>query len=271
MEAAAVAAVDATDFIAVSEASKKALKTANLLKSLFVNALILGQKGTGKKHLARYILPNAPIVDASSMEELELALQEQNEIIVANVEHSPNINTLVELLKAKETKTVLCAKEHFRPEIVDGVCSITIALAPLSERKEDTQEFIKLFWNEAKQLFALDVEMPSFEYDADVSQNIISLKRQVYLNAVLNSITEKEIMHLLEKYLDEKLGKENNDYRDFLHIYEVPLINAGIKKFGSQLQLSKALGLNRNTLRKKIAENREYGVALQEEKDEISG
>jgi DNA-binding protein Fis len=66
-------------------------------------------------------------------------------------------------------------------------------------------------------------------------------------------------MQIIEAFLDDKLGS-NNDYRDFLHLYEVPLIRAGMKRFKSQLQLSERLGLNRNTLRKKIAENEPFGL-----------
>jgi DNA-binding protein Fis len=59
--------------------------------------------------------------------------------------------------------------------------------------------------------------------------------------------------------LEDKIGT-NSDYRNNLYIYEVPLIRAGLKKFKSQLQLADRLGLNRNTLRKKIADNSEYGL-----------
>ncbi len=46
----------------------------------------------------------------------------------------------------------------------------------------------------------------------------------------------------------------NNAYRENLPIFERPLIEAGLKKYRSQLRLSSILGLNRNTLRKKINE-----------------
>jgi DNA-binding protein Fis len=46
----------------------------------------------------------------------------------------------------------------------------------------------------------------------------------------------------------------NDNYRKHLGLYEKPLIKAGLKKYGSQLQLAAALGINRNTLRKKIQE-----------------
>jgi DNA-binding protein Fis len=64
-------------------------------------------------------------------------------------------------------------------------------------------------------------------------------------------------MDIMHHYFLDKLGS-NNDYKKFLHLYEVPLIKAGLSKFKSQLQLSDKLGLNRNTLRKKIQENKGY-------------
>jgi DNA-binding protein Fis len=65
------------------------------------------------------------------------------------------------------------------------------------------------------------------------------------------------LMDIVQTYIAPKLGS-NNDYKKFLHIYEAPLIRAGLKKFKSQLQLADKLGLNRNTLRKKIADNAQY-------------
>ena len=64
-------------------------------------------------------------------------------------------------------------------------------------------------------------------------------------------------MEIIYNYLVDRLGSQS-DYKNFLHLYEAPLIKAGFDKFKSQLQLSDRLGLNRNTLRKKIAENDKY-------------
>jgi DNA-binding protein Fis len=65
---------------------------------------------------------------------------------------------------------------------------------------------------------------------------------------------EKDIKGVLYHYLFKDLDG-NDGYREHLGLYEIPLIKAGLKKFGSQLQLSRVLGINRNTLRKKIHEH----------------
>ncbi len=75
--------------------------------------------------------------------------------------------------------------------------------------------------------------------------------------SLFHDIKDSELMNIIEDYLFDKLGSQS-DYRNFLYLYEVPLIRAGLLKFKSQSQLSDKLGLNRNTLRKKIADNQKY-------------
>ena len=70
-----VQAVDATRLVSNSSASQKALKTATLLKSLSVNALIIGESGVGKQSLASFILPEASVVVASNFKELLSVLE----------------------------------------------------------------------------------------------------------------------------------------------------------------------------------------------------
>jgi DNA-binding protein Fis len=64
-------------------------------------------------------------------------------------------------------------------------------------------------------------------------------------------MNEKEIQNVLYQYFLKNLeGKDA--YKSYLGFYEIPLIEAGLKKFSSQLKLAEVLGINRNTLRKKI-------------------
>jgi len=62
---------------------------------------------------------------------------------------------------------------------------------------------------------------------------------------------ERALYHHLLKHLEG-----NNAYREKLGILERPLLEAGLKRYGSQLKLAEALGINRNTLRKKLHEYR---------------
>jgi DNA-binding NtrC family response regulator len=134
----------------------------------------------------------------------------------------------------------------------------------LRERPEDIVLLSDRFAREASEAFGqADDSFSVKESPPDVSENALSLRRQVYLQCLLESIDEDNLMEIMEQFLIQRLGS-NNDYRTFLHLYEVPLIRAGIKRFKSQLQLSDRLGLNRNTLRKKIAEHAEYKLEIKE-------
>jgi DNA-binding protein Fis len=88
----------------------------------------------------------------------------------------------------------------------------------------------------------------------NLSKNSRSLKRSVYLYMMKESMSGQDIESILYSYLLKHL-EGNDGYREHLGLYEKPLIEAGLKKFGSQLQLSQVLGINRNTLRKKIHEH----------------
>jgi len=79
------------------------------------------------------------------------------------------------------------------------------------------------------------------------------LKMSIYKALIEELMQENDIMRILQNYFLKKLGSKN-DYRNNLHIYEIPLIKAGLLKFKSQLKIADQFGINRNTLRKKINE-----------------
>ena len=249
-------AVDA-NYITASASSAEAFKTATLLKTLSVNSLITGEIGVGKKSLAQYILPQASVIDAVNLDELLTALQSVNEIIITNLENSPNINKILDLVNSKNIRVIATAKSSYYNEVVDKLFSIKFDIPPLSQRPEDIDQLIQKFTSEASSLFCTNDEFNIDNFEPDLSQNSNSLRRQVMIAYLLQDINESELMDILESYLVDKLGS-NNDYKNFLHLYEVPIIKAGLQKFKSQLQLSDKLGLNRNTLRKKIADNQQY-------------
>ena len=249
--------MDVTNFITVSDASKEAFKTATLLKTLSVNALIMGEVGVGKKSLASYILPDAPVIDASDFNELLTSMESASEIIITNLENSPNIKSVIKYIESNNIRVIATVKSSYITEELDNIFSVKFDIPPLSQRIEDIKPLVEKFEQEASIIFGSYVNIDMKKFKPDLINNSNSLRRQVMINSLLKDINDIELMEILQNYLFDKLGS-NNDYKDFLYLYEVPLIKSGLKKFKSQLQLSDKLGLNRNTLRKKIADNKQY-------------
>jgi len=256
-----VQVVAVTNFLGASESSLEALKTANLLKSLSVNALVLGAPGTGKKTLSHYILPDTPIFDAKNFDELLIAIASNSSIIINHIESSPNIQRLFDEAKRHGTRVIATCSDQFIHPLLEEVFPVQLILKPLSERAEDITLLQKCFVKEAEKTFGKNDAFELHNFEANISQNAISMRRQIFIAYLMSNIDENEIMSIMENFLEDKLGS-NNDYRTFLPLYEVPLIRVGMRTFKSQLQLSDKLGLNRNTLRKKIAENREFGLDI---------
>ncbi len=255
--------MDVTNFLTASSASVEAFKTANLLKGLEVNAVIFGEKGTGKRTLARYILPHAPVIDANRFDELLDAIESHSEVIIHRLENVANLKRLIEALQKTRTRVIATSGGKYPQEQLDEVFTIRLALPPLRERKEDVEVLTDVFVKEARQTLGKSEPFDFEGFVPDLSENAVSLRRQVYLHYLFDSIGENDLLGIMEHYLVDRLGS-NNDYRKFLYLYEVPLIRAGIKQFKSQLQLAERLGLNRNTLRKKIAEHSEYQLETKE-------
>lgn len=262
-EAVVTTAVDVTNFLTASSASLEAFKTANLLKGLSVSAIIIGARGTGKLTLARYILPHTPVIDASNFDELMDSLEKYSAIIIHRIDDISNIKRFEETLNRTKTRIIATGGFRFSQEQLENIFSIRLSIPSLRERPEDIALLCDLFTREAQETFGKMDPIDTSKFIPDVSENALSLRRQVYLHCLLSSVGEDDLMGIMENFLFQKLGS-NNDYRKFLHLYEVPLIRAGIKKFKSQLQLSDKLGLNRNTLRKKITEHAPYKLEIKD-------
>jgi DNA-binding NtrC family response regulator len=252
-----VALVVDASYITASSSSLQAYKTATLLKTLSVNALITGETGVGKKSLAEYILPNASVINASNYDELINTFESSSQIIISNLENLSNIKKIFDIIKSKKIRIIATAKSLYNNEYIDDIFSVKFNIPPIKDRLEDIKPLVKKFTKEASLLFSTDEEFNMKDFKADLSTNAVSLRRQVMISYLLQNIKDTELMEIMHNYLLDKLGS-NNDYKKFLHLYEVPLIKAGLSKFKSQLQLSDKLGLNRNTLRKKIHENKGY-------------
>jgi len=253
MSLADVGQVSVTNFIVNSRASKEALKSANILKSLNINVLIEGPKGVGKETLARYIANEAPVLKDNLLEIENLPKNSQS-VIILNIQECKNLHLLEAI--SKKFRIIATSNSATKSEIVEKIFPIKIYLPPLKERKEDILPLAEKFLDEVKNSFSSNIDLDLDSIDFDLSENGDSIKKEVYFHFFIKNIKESQIIECLEKYFEEKIGTKN-DYKEFLYLYEVPLIKAGFKKFKSQLKMAEMFGLNRNTLRKKINENKD--------------
>jgi len=225
------------------------IKGFNLTKSLFVSSILIGEEYTGKKTLVKYLFPNATYADGSDQDSVKDLLENHNELVIINFEKLTNI----ENLNFENKRIVALANYISNEKIIDSIFAFIYHMPPLRERAEDIDLFIEYFSKEVKRDLMIEGDLFIDRKFIDISTNIQSLKKSIYYQAFSQNCNHSDIENILYQYLYSKMGG-NNDYKEFLSIYERPLIEAGLDKYNSQLKLSGILGINRNTLRKKIHE-----------------
>ena len=238
-------------FFTKSEHVHNIIKGFNLTKTLFVSSIIIGEENIGKKLLATYLFPDAPVVSGEDQEAVVNALKEYDELIITDFEKLSN----QESLDLDNKRIIATASYVGNQNIIDNLFAFIYTLPSLKERHEDTEYIKKLFVKEALS----DLMLTEHDFDlamipVNLTLNSKTLKSTIYRYLLTHSMERQEIQDSIYSYILEKL-EGNNGYKEYLELYEKPLIEAGLKKFGSQLQLSQVLGINRNTLRKKIHEH----------------
>jgi len=238
-------------FFTTSDKIQHIIKSFNLTKTLFVSSIIIGEAHTGKKTLARYLFPSAPLVSGEKQEEIELALENYDEIIIINFEKLMNPHKL----DFSNKRIIATANYIGNSSIIDELFAFIYAMPSLQERPEDVTFLCKKYIQEAQFTLMLEKYMINPEkIPLNLTKNNKSLKQSVYHYLTKKSMPIDDITEMLYDYFHSHL-EGNDNYRKHIEIYEKPLIEAGLKKYGSQLKLSNALGINRNTLRKKIHEH----------------
>ena len=236
-------------FISKSEESKKLLNIVQVSSNLPVNVIIRGESGVGKKLLAKEILSNALSMDARFLENSiinnNINIDQYKELIITDIHQVLNKKEF--LTNLANIKIVATSKTLVQD--IEEQFAIKVDISPLNERKEDLEEISNLYITNANEIYDSNVSLDSFEID--ISENGNSLKKSIYKNTLLHSMNEEDITSALENFVFKKLD-ENNTYKYFLKIIEVPLLNVAKAKFKSQLQMATKLNLNRITLRKKI-------------------
>ena len=182
----------------------------------------------------------------------------------------------------------LIEKGEFREDLFYRLNVVPISIPPLRERKEDIPELVNHFLDKAKdqQLEPKKFTTESFQilekyqWPGNVREleNFILKLCALYIDEnIMNDDLAEEILNLqkldqqmldtdnqfskiLENYLSRNINKINKEYQGDVYNYfvteleKVLLLEVLKNKNGNQLKAAELLGLNRNTLRKKITE-----------------
>jgi len=247
------------NYIAISKNSKEILNSAHLLQSVQVNALISGEPGVGKKSLSQYIVPKAPIFKAKNLQQdiSDNIINLQNcSVIIDKIENITNVDLFIKWVNENSIRVIATTSKEELNSKLSELFSITIEIPPLKEREEDVKALTQKFSKEASITLDLDQIIPS-KLMINISNNAHSLRKSIYFSYLFETIGEDEILMFMENYMYANMQGENS-YKDFLYLLEVPILKAASKKYKSQVQMAKHLGLNRITLRKKLDIHKEY-------------
>jgi len=238
-------------FFTTSDKIQHIIKSFNLTKTLFVSSIIIGEPYTGKKTLARYLFPHATFVSGKDQKEVELALENYDELIITDFEKLMNQRQL----DFSNKRIIATANYVGNSSMIDDLFAFIYTMPSLQERPEDISFLSKRFIQEAQSTLMLEKNMVDLEkIPLNLTKNNKSLRQSIYHYLTKQSMTIDDITDMLYDYFYHQYQGCDN-YRKHINIFEKPLIEAGLKKYSSQLKLSNALGINRNTLRKKIHEH----------------
>jgi len=241
-------------FFTASETIQDIIKSFNLSKTLFVSSIIIGEAHIGKKTLAQYLFPHAIMVSGDNQDAVALALAEHDEVIISDFE----LLDKQQCLDFSNKRIIATANYMGNPKVIDHLFAFIYTMPSLKERVEDTQYIKELFIKEAIEIFMLEKTLIQRQkIPTDLSQNSKSLKKSIFSYFGRESMEIEDIHTFLSQYFFTHL-QGNNAYKDYLSLYEKPLIEAGLQKFGAQIKVAEVLGMNRNTLRKKIHAHKIY-------------
>jgi len=233
-----------------SEAVQKIIKSLNLTRTLYVSSILIGEPYTGKRTLVRTLFPEIPHADGRDQNAVEKLLVESDALVIEHYEKLPNPDRL-----DFENKHIIAIADYIsNSRALDETFAFIYTLPPLRERPEDIRLYTQLYQEEAYETLQITTPVSLEKHHLDLRENLRSLRASIYREILLQSSDKKALERGLYHYFSETLSTES-DYHRLLGLFEKPLIEAGLKVYGSQLRLAEALGINRNTLRKKIHEH----------------
>ncbi len=236
------------EFIAYSHEMQEVKKLISLVKGINVNTIVMGDEGVGKSLVAKIIIPNAIVVYGDRPEDVLKALKNFDEIIIEDFDKLPSSD--LPLTEGK--KIVATAKKRIKDSTLDRLFGIKIDIPPLSQRADDIAGLTRHFLTKAKKELSMESNIDIYSVPPDISQNCHSLKRAAYQALLCGNVTKEQLGSIMEEYFYTHIEGDEENYKPFLDIFDSAVIGANYRKFKSQLMMSYKMGINRNTLRKKI-------------------
>ncbi len=230
-----------------SEAVQQIIKSLTLTRTLHVSSIIIGEPWSGRRSLVRHLFPDLPMVDGRDQEAVETLLDHTHALIIEHYEKLPN----AEQLDFADKHIIAIADYAGNARALDETFAFIYRMPPLRDRPEDIRLYADLYRKEAAETLMLDAEISLPGSALDIHQNLRSLRASIYREMLLQNSDRDTLERGLYRYFFNRLPREA-DYHHHLGLFEKPLLEAGLHVFGSQLRLAEALGINRNTLRKKI-------------------
>ncbi len=230
-----------------SEAVQQIIKSLTLTRTLHVSSIIIGEPWSGRRSLVRHLFPDLPMVDGRDQEAVETLLDHTHALIIEHYEKLPN----AEQLDFADKHIIAIADYAGNARALDETFAFIYRMPPLRDRPEDIRLYADLYRKEAAETLMLDAEISLPGSALDIHQNLRSLRASIYREMLLQNSDRDTLERGFYHYFLDTLPEES-DYHRHLGLFEKPLLEAGLKVYGSQLRLADALGINRNTLRKKI-------------------
>jgi len=227
----------------------KIYQTLQATKDLLVSSLVYGEEFTGKRTLVKKLFPNSVWVDASNIGDVQEAIKNNSHIVITNFEKINNI----EMLKFENVNVIAIFNGKTYDKRLENKFAFIYYIPTLLEREEDIELFTKQYINEAKEIYGINEDIKLEKKELDISQNLKSLRRSIYKTILFKAVDRDDLYDIMYNYFSKNY-KGINVYKEQLEIFEKALITAGLDIYKSQLKLSEVLGINRNTLRKKVNE-----------------
>ena len=261
---------------------------SNQNKNFFKINLSMVNSKTIQKKISNLLFENSTIY-LDNVNEINLSFQAHLLNLLRNTFskiENENIKNVRFIISSSENLIKLIEKGEFREDLFYYLNIIPLNIPPLRERKEDIKDLVDSFLNLNK-INNLPIksmhnyaykELENYSWPGNIKELETFINRLVILSPG-KLINEKFVKSELDK-VKEQL---NNDFSNFSEIFDLELENffknADISRYsdclynfllrklehslirktlsvvnGNQIKASRLLGLNRNTLRKKINE-----------------